>query len=84
MIAELNLVYDNRPLCIYKEENMNNIDEFNNAISFMRDANKTLKNVRICERTVVNCSCCCASHGGGKAKYEEKYSVNNRTRTKTN
>lgn len=60
---------------------MYNVDELNSAVSFMRDANKILKNVRICDRAMVGCSCCCSSHGGGKAKYEEKGSVNNRSKT---
>lgn len=60
---------------------MYNVDEFNSAVSFMREANKILSNVRICDRAVTDCSCCCASHGGGKAKYEEKESVNNRSKT---
>ena len=57
-------------------------NDFNDAVSFLKAAEEKLKNVNFKEPEATSCSCCCTSHGGGKAKYEEKDSVNSLNQSK--
>ncbi len=56
--------------------NTKGYDDLFEAVNFLQDAKKFVGKVQVYSKGPSGeCSLCCASYGGGKAKYEEKHLI---------